>query len=307
VISVGNLSHGGRGKTPVVAQIARLLVDAGERPAILSRGYARAVREDGVVVVSDGMHLLAALDRAGDEPLMLAREVRGACVLVGEQRALCGVLAERTLGATVHLLDDGFQHLHLARDVDLVLVNSADLRDRAVPFGRLREPVDALRFADAVILDDGTTKDTKIRIEKPSWSSCASWFGLCRSFGEPVSLDPDHPWSAPDRRVVAVAGIASPDRFADALRTNGWSVADRLDFPDHHRFTPTDADRIAAACRRANAPMLTTTKDATRLLPLRPLPFAAAALPLSVSIEPAAEFQRWLFERIGLDRTRGIH
>jgi tetraacyldisaccharide 4'-kinase len=305
------LSHGGRGKTPVVAHIARLLVDAGERPAILSRGYARAINDDGVVVVSDGMHLLADLDRAGDEPLMLAREVRGACVLVGEQRALCGALAERVLGATVHVLDDGFQHLQLARDVDLVLVNAADLRDRAVPFGRLREPVEALRFADAIVFDDGfttkNTKGTKIHIEKPSSSSCASWFELRRAFGEPVPLDPDHPWSAPDRRVVAVAGIATPDRFADALRANGWTVADRIDFPDHHRFSPADVDRIAAVCRRTGAPMLTTTKDATRLLPLRPLPCPAAALPLSVSIEPAAEFQRWLFERIGLNSTHGIH
>ncbi len=102
---------GGRGKTPVVAYVARLLVEAGERPAILSRGYGRRRQEDGVVVVSDGRHLLADLDRSGDEPLMLARTVPGAAVLVCERRALAGALAERRFGATVHVLDDGFQHV----------------------------------------------------------------------------------------------------------------------------------------------------------------------------------------------------
>src|SRR5204863_5351833 len=95
IVSIGNIAMGGRGKTPLVAYVARLLVAAGERPAILSRGYARRVVEDGVVIVSDGTHLLADLDRSGDEPLMLARAVPGAAVLVCEQRAIAAALAER--------------------------------------------------------------------------------------------------------------------------------------------------------------------------------------------------------------------
>ncbi len=145
VVSVGNLCAGGSGKTPVVEQIARVLVDRGERPAILTRGYARRRALDGVTVVSDGSKILAGLETAGDEPLMLARALPGVPVLVAADRYLAGRLAERQLGATVHLLDDGFQHLALARDVDLLLVAEEDLTDRMLPAGRLREAA-ACRF-----------------------------------------------------------------------------------------------------------------------------------------------------------------
>src|SRR5205085_10887183 len=127
VISVGNLRVGGSGKTPIVAYIARLLSAAGERPAILTRGYARRVARDGVTIVSDGTRVVADLDSAGDEPLMLAQGLPAVPVLVGADRYLSGRLAERRLGATVHLLDDGFQHLELAREVDLLLVSEDDL------------------------------------------------------------------------------------------------------------------------------------------------------------------------------------
>jgi len=116
-VSVGNIAMGGRGKTPVVAHIARLLIEAGERPAILSRGYRRRRPEDGAVIVSDGTHILADIDRSGDEPLMLARMVPGAAVVVCEVRTVAAALASRVLRTTVNLLDDGFQHRAMRRDV----------------------------------------------------------------------------------------------------------------------------------------------------------------------------------------------
>ena len=155
VISVGNLAMGGRGKTPTVAAVAQLLVDAGERPAILSRGYGRRAPIDDVVVVSDGTHVLADLDRSGDEPLMLARTVPGAAVLVCDVRAAAAALAEARYNVTVHLLDDGFQHRSLKRDVDIVVVRPEDLRGRRVPFGRLRSSPRALARAGAVLVDAG--------------------------------------------------------------------------------------------------------------------------------------------------------
>src|SRR5438067_571214 len=127
----------------MVEYIARLLVASGERPAILTRGYARRKPRDGVTVVSDGLTVLAGLDAAGDEPLMLARAVKGASVLVGANRYLSGRLAERKLRATVHILDDGFQHVELARAVDLILVSEDDLADQPLPAGRLRERLSA--------------------------------------------------------------------------------------------------------------------------------------------------------------------
>ena len=153
VISVGNLRVGGTGKTPVVASIARMLADMGERPAVLSRGYARRRPVDGVVVVSDGVHVRADLDRSGDEPLMLAKSIPGVAVLVGQDRYLAGRLAEERLGVTVHVLDDGFQHLPLARDTDLVLVTPEDVRDgRTLPAGRLRESLETARQAHALLV-----------------------------------------------------------------------------------------------------------------------------------------------------------
>ena len=125
VISVGNLSVGGSGKTPLSAEIARMLVDMGERPSILSRGYARQIVEDGVVVVSDGQEILADEAHSGDEPQLLAKRVPGAAVLVCSSRYLSGCLAEQRLGCTVHVLDDGFQHFDLMRDVDLLVAPDA--------------------------------------------------------------------------------------------------------------------------------------------------------------------------------------
>ena len=134
-ISIGNLAMGGRGKTPMAIHLARLLLEAGERPAVLSRGYGRRYVEDGVVIVSDGAAIRADLDRSGDEPMLIALAVPGAAVLVSDERRLAAVLAERVLGTTVHVLDDGFQHRTMARDVDIVIITPGDLADRRVPFG----------------------------------------------------------------------------------------------------------------------------------------------------------------------------
>ena len=305
---------GGRGKTPIVAHIARMLLDAGERPAILSRGYGRRVQEDGVVVVSDGVHLLADIDRSGDEPLMLARAVPGAGVFVCDQRALAGALAERHFHATVHLLDDGFQHRALARDVDIVVIAPEDLADRPLPFGRLREPVSALGAADAIVFDDGPGRGSEVSgagsVLKDLPSSVRR-FSLRRSMGDVRALESHRPWLAPDEGpVVALAGIARPDRFFRGLRDRGWRVAREISVPDHHAYTAEDIAKLASEVAVSSATgVLTTEKDAERLLPWRPFPVRVGAVPLAVTIEPhaidaaagfrpPAAFRSWLLERI---------
>ncbi len=227
VVSIGNVSVGGSGKTPLVALVASLLRDLGERPAVLSRGYARAVPEDGVVVVSDGRSLHADVDRAGDEPMWLARTLPGVAVLVSPDRHLAGALAESRLGATVHVLDDGFQHHGLARDVDVVVVSAADLADVPLPAGRLREPLEALARADALVVPAG---DEIPRVALRWVTGGAPVFRVTRSLGVPRSVEP---WGAPprvprDAPVAAVAGIAHPERFFDALAAAGWRVALRV-------------------------------------------------------------------------------
>jgi tetraacyldisaccharide 4'-kinase len=292
VISVGNIAMGGRGKTPLVALIARLFIEAGERPAILSRGYGRRRREEGVTIVSDGTHLLADIDRAGDEPMLLARSVPGAAVLVCDQRAVAATLAKTQLGSTVCVLDDGFQHRSMPRDLDIVAVAPEDFRGRRIPFGRLRESPSALGRADAVIMDGSTVSDG-------DRGSIRNVFMMTRHLGEAVSLDSNHPAPARGATVVAVAGIAAPERFSRALEQAGWRVASLLSFRDHHRYSSADARRIERAVRDAGAAgALTTEKDAMRLRLWRPFAVPVAAVPLAVRVEPTAGFESWLLGRV---------
>ncbi len=326
VVSVGNLVVGGSGKTPVVAYVARLLLERGERPAILSRGYGRREHQDGVVVVSDGRIVLEGVERAGDEPLMLAQALPGVPVLVCDDRYLAGQLAWRTFGATVAVLDDGFQHLRLARDVNLLLVSPDDLRDEVLPSGRLREPLSAASAADAVLVpavgaEAGTTAvveatEMAARLGVPRAFSVRTTAGGLRQPGwragaGPESaevLPPGVPAPVPpgrDDRVVAVCGIARPQRFMATLEQQGWRVAHSIVFKDHHWFTPADLQRIdqAVATVQATA-VLTTEKDAVRLTAVAASPRAPWwVVPVEATIEPGDAFADWLLSRVAAARA----
>ena len=299
VVSVGALAVGGSGKTPVAALVAELLRDAGERPAVLSRGYRRRVRtRDDVVVVREPDGLRADVDVAGDEPRMLAERLEGISVVVGRDRYLAGHLAETRLGATVHVLDDGFQHLGLARDVDLLLVRADDLRQPTLPGGRLRERPHAARGADALIVEAGSSAAAAA---VAAGLGVATWFRQHRALGglQPIAGSPAGERAAGRDRVLAVAGIAAPERFRNALAAAGFEVAGTLAFADHHRFTVADVRRIAADARAFAADLvLTTEKDAVRLAPFAPFDFAIAAVRLCVAVEPVDRFRAWLLGRI---------
>lgn len=281
VVSVGNLALGGRGKTPMAATLARLMMEMGERPAILSRGYARTDRREGVVVVRDPDGIRADVDRSGDEPFMLARQLPGASVLVSSDRYTAGRLAELRLGATVHILDDGFQHLQLDRDIDIVLVGRDDVaRPETLPSGRLREPLDALVAADAIVTADA---DVEIDIAPAD----IPVFRASRRLAPPV-LDARGP-------VLAFAGIASPRAFFDELPRLGVEVARAIAFRDHHPYSGRDVARIFDEARAAGAAaVLTTEKDYVRLLAYRPFPLPAGWVPLTMEPEPLGEFRHWL-------------
>ena len=302
VVSVGNLSVGGSGKTPLVRHIVRLLLQHGERPAVLSRGYRRTTADEGVVVVRSAEMVLADLDRAGDEPLMLAETLPGAAVLVGRDRFLAGRLAEARLGCTVHILDDGFQHLALERDVDLVLMSGEEIEGMQVmPAGRLRErPSEAAR-ADAIVLAHATADPgliarrlgvtTSFRLTRGSGA-----LSLCGGDARPIDL-------APGSRVLAVAGIARPERFVSDLETRGFVLAATLTFRDHHRFSSADAREIARQAQaHAVDAILTTEKDAVRLQPFATGSVPIAYVPLVVDVKPAALFDTWLMDRLARAR-----
>jgi len=282
VISIGNLTVGGSGKTPLAAAIARALLDMRERPSILSRGYARKIRDEGVVIVSDGRRVLEGVERSGDEPQMLARGVPGAAVLVSPSRYAAGRIAESRLGCTVHVLDDGFQHFDLARDIDLLVLPDAAEDMRTLPFGRFREPLDAASAADAFFVEEGVrSPDLEPR---PLFTFTRQLGGL-----------------RPDRPAFAFAGIAKPERFFGDLEKAGWTLTGRRSFGDHHHYSGSELDEIARAATSSGAAViLTTEKDLVRLgsdprtgTGVRP---QISAVPLEVTIDPA--FTPWLAERL---------
>jgi len=298
VISVGNLSMGGTGKTPVVSALAQWLVDRGERPAILSRGYARASSVDGVVVVSDGREILDSVDRSGDEPMMLARQVPRAIVCVSPERYLSGVLAERALGATVHILDDGFQHLELARDLDVLVTTVGEIPGgNVMPRGRLREPIEAAARAQVLVVSDATAGAAAAE----AWAlGISQACGAARTLGEPVKIGDqgsgirdqgpgtrDQGPGIRDRRVMALAGIANPDRFIAALKQDGWNLVDAITFADHHRYSRHDIAGVAERVKSSGADaVLTTDKDAVRLDMIGQIPFDLYRVPLTIAFDP---------------------
>ena len=288
MISVGNLSVGGSGKTPVVASLARLLLEMGERPAILSRGYARRDHVDGVVVVSDGTQILEPVERSGDEPQMLARALAGVPVLVCPDRYLAGTMAQRRFSSTAMLLDDGFQHFQLGRNVDVVVLPASDLTEPVIPSGRLREPLDAASSADCLLVP-GSEADA---------ATVSATFDRMPVFRVQNHYEPPHALAGSlptGNKVVAVAGIARPERFFSAVRAQGWDVVRAIAFPDHHWFTDRDFTRIRAAVHDTAADVVVTTaKDAVRV----PAQQGWAVLPMTAAIEPLGEFTAWLRDRL---------
>lgn len=269
VISIGNITMGGTGKTPFAAFLAAHFRSQGMRPAILSRGYGRSSR--GTILVSTGEGPLVGPDEGGDEPVELSLRLPGVIVAVARNRADAAAEAVRH-GANLFLLDDGFQHVDLARDVDLVLLDSRDPfgGKRFPPRGRLREPLSALRRADAFVFTHA----------EPGLPRAADLDSLTRENARaPVfrarfiaeSLVDENGVSFDMRRIarepmLAVCGIAAPVSFRQSLSELGLDPSDTLVFRDHQRYRDRHLEAIRRAARRASASrVITTEKDAVKL------------------------------------------
>jgi tetraacyldisaccharide 4'-kinase len=299
VISIGNLAVGGTGKTPIVAWLARRLAALGEAPAIVSRGYGGTAGPGPLVVsAGDGPRLDARV--AGDEPLLLARTVREAIVIIGADRVE-GARTAASMGATVVLLDDGFQHRRLARDLDVVLLDGRRpfARRRLLPAGVLREPPSALRRAGVVLLTRLAAEDTAEKVKELVRRTRFTGPVLRAGHVPTGFVGRDGKTVRPPERVVAFCGIGDPERFRADLGALGAAVLAFHAFRDHHVLSAPEIRRLAEESRRLSAPLATTEKDLVRLEPAGTRPWGDATL-LALTIEPRVWDERGL-----LDAVRG--
>jgi tetraacyldisaccharide 4'-kinase len=311
VISVGNLVVGGTGKTPLVVYLARLLADRGRRVAIVSRGYGRSGR--GVVAVSDGERALTRWEECGDEPYLTALLTKGVGVVVASRRSAGVRYAVDKLGADAILVDDGFQHVQLGRDLDLLTVDARHPvgNGHLLPGGVLREHplgvlradvlvatrVDAAGGAGAIERTLGALAPDRPIVEtrmKPAelWDV---------STGDPVKLSALRKLDA-----FALSSIANPDDFEATVEGIGIGLVSSLAFPDHHAYTEADLTVVASAVRAAGAQVIVTTeKDAVRLARWRPpVPLVALGIELEV-LDGGRELARALDAALERGDARG--
>ena len=277
VVSIGNLSTGGTGKTPLTIALARAMAGRGFHVDVLSRGYGRT-GSGTALVPNEG-----SAQQFGDEPILIAREA-GVPVYVDAERFEAGLAAESEHtpnGPAVHLLDDGFQHRQLHRDVDILLLNEQDWQDRLLPAGNLREELSAVMRADVVAIP-AEEFDLEPKLRNLGWH------------GPLWKLDRRMKTPAVDCPAVAFCGIARPEQFFAGLEAAGVQLTGRIAFPDHHSYTQKDLQRLQSALHAAGAStLLTTEKDAARLgeransLPLK-------TVPLRTRIEDESAAIDWL-------------
>ncbi len=273
VISVGNITTGGTGKTPLVEWVARVAAREGRRPCVLTRGYGR---EDAGkrVLVSDGEQALADAREGGDEPRLLAESLQGVAAVVSDaDRVAAARWAEEHLKSDLFILDDGFQHLRLARDLDLVTVDATNPwgGGRLLPAGRLREPLKGLKRADLIILtrtelaeDTDSLREQAARLSggRPvilSRTRTRAIRPLDEAMTRSNALDVSQP-------IAAFCAIGNPAAFFAHLRREGFVLNHTRAFPDHHVYKQSDFDALAAEAKRLGAGALVTTeKDAVKL------------------------------------------
>jgi tetraacyldisaccharide 4'-kinase len=297
VVSVGNLTAGGTGKTPLVGWLARALAGEGRRVCVLTRGYRRA-DERRRVIVSDGGRLLADAREGGDEPRLLAEQLLGVAAVVSDaNRVAAARWAGEVLGSDAFVLDDGFQHLRLARDLDVVTLDATDPwgGGRLLPAGRLREPRAGLGRAGCVVITraDLAADLEDLRAEAARLTEGRAAVLTSRLKTRDVrplasaSEQVEHGGRAVPRPAAAFCAVGNPRAFFAHLRADGHELAHTRAFPDHHAYRQSELDDLAreAAARGARA-LLTTAKDAVKLRSLSfPLPCYVVDVELEIEDE----------------------
>ncbi len=302
IISVGNITVGGTGKTPVTLHLADRLKEMGIKVAILSRGYQRTTT--GPKVVSDGERLLMGPSEAGDEPYLMARRLKGVPVVVSERRTLGAELVKERFNPQVIILDDGFQHLAIERDLDIVLLDGRILHENPylLPAGPVREPASSLKRADIVLLKGGAALPHGFAHYingKPLWGFHYRADGLLdkafREAGGPELLE--------GRPILAVCGIAEPASFFATLEACGAEIRGRLAFPDHHGYTSEDVAAIKESVEKTGAEwVVTTEKDGVKLTGCKGVDgLPLFVLTVDVAIDREEEFMAKIMELSGIE------
>lgn len=280
VISVGNLTVGGTGKTPLVAFVAKALAENGRKVCILTRGYKRENPNERILV-SDGQNILAEVKQSGDEPYELAQKLLGiASVIADKDRTAAGLWAKENLGSDAFVLDDGFQHFQLKRSLDLVTVDATDPFGNGwlLPQGTLREPVENLARAGAIILTRANLAEPdKVDALKAKVQGLAPAAAVFTSQNKTSNIIPlaklfDNKETVPitsllpKTRTLAFCAIGNPDSFFRQLMAEGFELAGTNKFPDHYKYSERDVSTLNDLARKWNADiLLTTVKDAVKL------------------------------------------
>ncbi|NIA29330.1 MAG: tetraacyldisaccharide 4'-kinase [Actinobacteria bacterium] len=263
IISIGNITAGGTGKTPLVIFLAKWLKKKGERVCILSRGFKRNSR--GTLIVSDGDKILATIDDAGDEPFQMAKELSDVPVIVDEDRVRGARIAIKKFLFDIILLDDGFQHRRLQRDIDIVTFKSTHPLGNGflLPAGPLREPMSGLKRANLIWVNGNGNKSFR-----REWKDIP----LVRAEFKATSLSGSNwqrnPQELDGKRVIGFCGIGSPEGFKHSLEKLGAEIIQFIVFRDHHKYALNDIRRLENIFKEAHADLLVTTeKDWIKILP----------------------------------------
>src|SRR3972149_10165261 len=322
VICVGNITTGGTGKTPTVIAIARLLQGGqisnlspqrSQRIAILTRGYKRKSTEP-VLAVNDGNEILSAPQDAGDEPYLIASALKGIPVIVGKDRYCSGQYAIERFGANLFILDDGYQHIRLHRDLNILLIDATNPSGNGhlLPKGVLREPLSAIGRADCMIIsraNEGDAAGVERLIRSYNRESPVFY-----AYYRPVDLVDlrGHTLGLPyirGKTLLLFSGIANPHSFRNSIANLGGVIKGELIFPDHHWYTDRDIEKVRNEAKRLSTDAVRTTeKDAVRLTDIHTLTDIKNKLDilaLQVEMEIDKGFGEWLFERSGLRGAGG--
>jgi tetraacyldisaccharide 4'-kinase len=289
VISVGNITVGGTGKTPLVDWLAQHLSARGRKVCILSRGYRRENAKQQIVV-SDGIQILCSVAQSGDEAMMLAQSLLGKCAVVcNPDRVAAAVWAIDHLKSDVLLLDDGFQHRRLARNLDIVTIDATNPfgNGRLLPSGILREPLESLNRADCIVLTRSAPDAAELiaRLRQMTNAPIFQSRTTIEQFRRLDATETVDEVSKVIQPLAAFCGIGNPRAFFDQLRAANFDVRDEVSFRDHHKYSQADIDRLAEHARAKGAQALVTTaKDSVKLQTLQfQLPCYVAQLDVEIS------------------------